>query len=235
MKTSFVCSLLLLISLGIAAPMYGQAKAHKNQGSDDKEATQAPFEEVIFCPLGSHGEHSITIWRRLDYFESNYIYYEQTDNGLRERYGKRFESEEMEAIHIERESFLELVWLSCLKVPNSSEHIFVMNTTPPAGRHLNINATRYNSYLKRWQDLGLTSDELPLYVYLNKKEFMFIGVYSPLDRKEPDDIYTVSHYLPKKYKGYHRIEKQYKKIPDSKEFEVIPIQTQIELKGKKRP
>ena len=221
--------LLLLVMAFLFIGNVSYAKEDENMPSDDGETfdTQAPLatpiEEILACPLGAQGEHTIRLLRRKDFFDSAYLYYLQRDQEEPVGLGHDEALDKLLPRQREQEYYRDWMVLSCQSPSDSTERIFFL-VTAVNGRFLNTYALRYSTYFKEWQRLGVPVEEVPTHIYVNEKEFILIGEYPVVDRENPDDIFISSQYG---VEGFPSL----KKLPDPAGYHVIEIKPQIELNG----
>ncbi len=115
------------------------------------------LEEVMACPMGRDGEHSLRLYRRPMLIGKGYVYYLQRDQENMRRLGQ-----------------IRKGYATCQGDP---ERVFVLSTNN--ARHIAPYGVRYNSTTQEWQTVTLPSDTPPLYAYLNDQEFMLLDEEAP--------------------------------------------------------
>lgn len=194
-----------------------------------------PWEEIITCPMGTQGEQTLRLWRRLNYWENSYLYYFQENE--EERVGIREYYEDLpdwvKLRDRENNNATPYVEASCLPVPGSKEHIVVVTFAPNAGRMMAVQVLRYNSFFEQWQNQSISTEKRPSHVYVNKKEMLLVAFRPEQDRKNPRNTYTVSRYLPEgapEEDDMPWVESEHSKLPSRKGFAVIPVKVQLEMR-----
>ncbi len=193
---TFVISIIICLS-------HTQAQGTSQNTANEEgyiDATTAPLttsiEEVISCPQGSDGEHSIRVLRRLSFYESAYMYYFQKDEEPPIPFGG-FPGPSYKGSLRDKEREAERSWMqiSCQKVPKANEHILIALIEPHTGRLMDPYVSRYNSKLQQWQSLSLPVEGEPLNVYINDTDLIFVGENPEQDREELDDVYISSQMI----------------------------------------
>lgn len=132
----------------------------------------------------------------------------------------------------EQEASASYVEASYLAVPDSQEHVFVMTFAPNRGRMMCVKVFHYNSHFQQWQEQSISTESRPTHVYVSKKEMLLVAFRPEQDRDKPENIYTISRYLPAgpgKDSELPYEETQHKKLPSGKGFKIIPVTVHIEM------
>lgn len=164
----------------------------------------ASLEEIMVCPMGRNGEHSLRLYRRPMHIGEGYIYYLQSDTENARRLGQIRKGQAI-----------------CV---GQSERIFVLTTNN--ARHIAPYGIRYNSNARQWQTVTLPSDKPPLYAYLNDLEFLLVGEETASEERAGN--YVVARSWASKSDGDLEI-LSLETLPSFEGYEVLPLSGQTKI------